>query len=114
MAHPAAAGLGAIAKEPGVARARRGPRREDDVLPRPKDRRERRKGRYGAVRIGEMRRRRACRDDHRQLSIAGSGALTVLHIVEGHPGHVALDRGSGQRRLVEGPDVAEGEAMQPW
>ena len=40
--------------------------------------------------------------------------LAVFHVVEGDAGDVAGDGGAGERRLIERPDVAEGEVCAGW
>ncbi len=110
MTHAAACGLCAVAEKPGVARVGRGLRGEGDHLSRSKDRRVHGERGHRAVRRRKMRRLRAVACHQRQIGIRGRAALPVLHIVEGHVRHVAGHRGIGQRRLVQRPDVAEGDA----
>ena len=112
MAHATTAGLRAVAEKPCVMRAGRGLRGKCDHLSRSKDRRGHGERRHRAVPLRKMRLLRAVARHQRQISIRGRAALPILHIVEDHARHVAGHRGIGQRRLIQRPDVAEGEPVQ--
>ena len=112
VAHATSAGLCSVAKEPGIACVGRWIGSEGDGLSRRKDRRGHHKRRNWIMNGSEARQLRPAGNHQRQIGVRHRASLAVFHIVKRHVGHVASDRGFAQRRLIESPYIAEGDALQ--